>query len=358
MRLRVRHNVVWLSLLALLSWGCGGGSQDGSSSADDTTETTDVAADSAADDSGTAADDGGNSGDAGQTFQADAVQSNADAAGGAGNDGGGQGGAGTDGAAGSGDAGAAGSSDTGSAGGADATSGPKVCTYNATTGPTGSECGSGKTCLVGVGKCTGLVIGQCLPTPNVCPAVVAEVCGCDGKTYTSLCDAQVAGAIVKTGGKCAKPDVLCGGKYGKSCVAGEICDPTCSINGIGICRPAPGKACPNGGSPECGCDGKTYPSGCFRRQASVGLAHLGKCPTGNTAVTCKIGPVKPVLCAQGYYCKINTAGDCSGKGKCTPIPPVCDGTQKPLCGCDKNTYSNACKLAQAGFSPQSTDPCK
>ena len=256
------------------------------------------------------------------------------------------------------DAGAGAAADSGSASSDAGGNGSKVCTYDASKGPDGSECPSGQGCLVGVGKCAGLVIGQCAKMPAVCPAVVASVCGCDGSTYNSLCDAQVAGVIVKTGGKCAAPDVLCGGKYGQTCKSSQICDPTCGIDGVGICRETPGKMCPNGGTPECGCDGKTYPNPCFRQQAKVGLAHQGKCPTGNTAITCKIGPVKPVLCSVGFYCQMNTAGACSGKGKCQPIPPVCDATKKPVCGCDKNTYGNACKLAQSGFSLLAVDACK
>ena len=265
-----------------------------------------------------------------------------------------------------GDAGS-GAGDAGSGGGnGDAGSGQsdaggttaKVCTYDATKGPSGTECPTGLSCLVGVGKCSGLVIGQCAQVPAICPAVIATVCGCDGTTYNSLCDAQASGAIVKTGGTCAKPDVLCGGKYGKTCQATEICDPTCGIDGVGVCRDAPTNVCPNGGTAECGCDGKTYPNACFRQQATVGLAHQGACPTGATAVTCKIGPVKPITCASGFYCKMNVFGECSGLGKCLALPPVCDATSKPVCGCDKNTYDNACKLGQSGFSPFSLGPCK
>ncbi len=302
--------------------------------------------------------DSGANGDAATGSSGDAT-AGGDAAGGAGDGGSGAGDAGSGAVDAAGDAGSgSGSADAGSgqsdAGGA----GAKVCTYDATKGPSGTECPAGLSCLVGVGKCSGLVIGQCAKVPTSCPAVIATVCGCDGTTYNSLCDAQASGVIVKTGGTCAKPDVLCGGKYGKTCQAAEICDPSCGIDGVGTCRDAPAKLCPNGGTAECGCDGKTYPNACFRQQASIGLAHQGACPTGATAVTCKIGPVKPILCAAGFYCKITVFGECSGLGKCMALPPVCDATKKPLCGCDKNTYDNACKLGQSGFSPLSLDPCK
>ncbi len=382
-----------VSAVALVTvWGCSGGVPGGGGNAD-TTHSNDLGLtdDGAAGDDGSAGEDGASggasSGGASSGGAGDAAGGASDGSGG-GASGGGASGGGTSGGGdagggasggGSGDAAGgsssggaadAGSSGGGSSGGGDAAGsssgggadgsggGPKACTYDASKGPDGSECPQGQSCLVGVGKCAGLVVGQCAPTPNVCPAVVAPVCGCDGKTYSSLCDAQVAGAIVKAGGACAKPPVACGGAKGATCAGGEICDKGCGIDGAGTCQPAPPKTCPNGGSEQCGCDGKTYPSACFRQQAGVGLAHDGACPTGPTSTTCKLGPVKPVLCPSGYYCKLNTLGMCSGYGKCTPTPPVCDKSNKPVCGCDKNTYANACKLAQAGFSPLSLDPCK
>ena len=42
----------------------------------------------------------------------------------------------------------------------------------------------------------------CLPRPSACPEIYAPVCGCDGTTYGSACEAHSAGVSVATDGPC------------------------------------------------------------------------------------------------------------------------------------------------------------
>ncbi len=44
--------------------------------------------------------------------------------------------------------------------------------------------------------------GLCLPRPDACPDETAEVCGCDGETYASACEANRAGMHVAREGAC------------------------------------------------------------------------------------------------------------------------------------------------------------
>lgn len=48
-------------------------------------------------------------------------------------------------------------------------------------------------------------LGTCRTRPSVCPPVIQPVCGCDGQTYQSPCDAYGAGTDVAADGPCATP---------------------------------------------------------------------------------------------------------------------------------------------------------
>ncbi len=72
---------------------------------------------------------------------------------------------------------------------------PKPCKTN-------KQCGAGAYCAKETGKCDDE--GVCAQKPQICPLVVAPVCGCDNKTYNNGCMAHRAGVNIKHDGKCEK----------------------------------------------------------------------------------------------------------------------------------------------------------
>jgi hypothetical protein len=107
---------------------------------------------------------------------------------------------------------------------------------------------------------------------------VDAVCGCDGTTYSSGCDADRADVDLASEATCevasCETNADCGG--GETCErdAGQCDDgPTTSK---GICVEAP-TSCLTAIAPVCGCDGRNYGNDCERRRAGVGLGRVGTC---------------------------------------------------------------------------------
>lgn len=69
-------------------------------------------------------------------------------------------------------------------------------------GLSGIGCGAGLYCDTGPGQCTAAGAGTCRVRPQVCTAIYAPVCGCDGETYASDCVAATAGVTVAAAGEC------------------------------------------------------------------------------------------------------------------------------------------------------------
>ncbi|RMD85467.1 MAG: Kazal domain-containing protein [Candidatus Dadabacteria bacterium] len=101
------------------------------------------------------------------------------------------------------------------------------------------------------------------------------VCGCDGNTYDTACEAIMAGVPIDHEGACELP---CASDA--DCAQGEACwTPPGQCDAPGRCAPIP-TDCPlmMPAFPVCGCDGTTYPSVCDALLAGASIAHEGPCP--------------------------------------------------------------------------------
>jgi hypothetical protein len=52
---------------------------------------------------------------------------------------------------------------------------------------------------------------------------------------------------------------------------------------------------------------------------------------------------------EAQYCA-KPPGECDGEGECLVRPEICTANWDPVCGCDGETYGNACGAASAGQS--------
>jgi hypothetical protein len=213
------------------------------------------------------------------------------------------------------------------------------------------DCDDGQVCRLAWGTCGEPAEGVCVERPESCPTIYEPVCGCDGNTYDNACLALQMGVAVEHARRCASGDV-CGGTD-PVCPPGEICSVVsghCTEAAAGTCVPEPWNC--SGLAPVCGCDGRTYLNECEAASRGVVIASEGACARcGNDAE-------QTLACRDWEVCVIEEGRcDVSSEGFCIDRPEECPADYVPVCGCDGETYTNACTALVAGTAIDSAGEC-
>lgn len=230
----------------------------------------------------------------------------------------------------------------------------------------GLSCGEGEFCNFAPDALCGAAdqTGTCEQIPEVCTLELNPVCGCDDQTYGNACAANLEGVAVAHEGPCESGgQTECGGLLGLACAEGEFCnyapDAFCgAADQTGTCEVLP-EVCDTSLAPVCGCDGVTYSNACEANRAGTSVASEGECQDNGGGRDC--GGIQGLSCAAGEFCNYAPDALCGAAdqtGTCDVIPEICTFELNPVCGCDDETYGNACLANAAGVSVAHEGACE
>jgi hypothetical protein len=177
------------------------------------------------------------------------------------------------------------------------------------------------------------------PEECTCDDISVPVCGIDGGTYPSDCEAGCAGVQIDHWGPCLGDDDPPGDGCDDDdeCASFEFCDTGVTCGGPGKCTIRP-DLCTRQYDPVCGCDGETYANSCIANASGVSVAAPGEC-------TCVCPLIYQPVCGvdgstYGNACAAGCADvEVAHEGECTCACPL---IYQPVCGVDGSTYGNAC----------------
>ncbi len=207
-----------------------------------------------------------------------------------------------------------------------------------------TDCDPGQYCQKNPGACEAK--GECVAKPELCLAIYAPVCGCDGQTYGNDCKAAAAGVNGLHEGACEGTNAC---ENNDQCAGKSYCaKPDGACDGAGECAPMP-DVCPAIYAPVCGCNGATYGNECEAAAAGLTVLHDGEC--------------EPKVCETNDDCPAGSGcfkavGDCGGVGECQELPDVCPLYFVPFCGCDGKTWPSPCEAVKNGVDIAANGACK
>ena len=187
-----------------------------------------------------------------------------------------------------------------------------------------------------------------------------NTCSCSASSATNLergywlCSNEPCGSAVPTGEEC--------GYWQGPCNAGEYCafspvEACSSSDAPSICVTQPSE-CTSEEATVCGCNVTTYRNRCEAARAGVGILDMGPCPRTGGPIAC--GARAGATCTATEYCAYvvgQHCGEADAEATCKPRPAECVASDAPVCGCDGETYANACEAARAGPGVRNEGAC-
>lgn len=144
----------------------------------------------------------------------------------------------------------------------------------------------------------------------------------------------------------------CSGLCGDKAPGGCFCDDKCET--FGDCCPDKKSAC-DGVTPSCaGACGFQSVDGCWCDEL---CENYGDCCADRVEVCLPAGCTDNSQCAEGEYCFADSCLSDGAQGTCRPLPEKCVMVDKPVCGCDGETYFNTCVAHLAGVNKDYAGEC-
>jgi hypothetical protein len=122
-------------------------------------------------------------------------------------------------------------------------------------------------------------------------------------------------------------------------------------NGTGGSAPGTGGSVGKAGSPG---------SGGHAEAGRAGSASAGTGTGGSGTGTIICGGLAGLPCPEDHFCDYapgDYCGAADATGECKQMPDVCADIYQPVCGCDDETYANACEANGAGIPVASEGEC-